>query len=93
MFKGLVTHLRSLSFKSVVYITISIRRHRQDEIPEIILWLRIVDNVLGIYLQMDGAGVTTPSLFKVHEREHHRKIRHKVAPLSHSVIIYEFLTE
>jgi hypothetical protein len=46
---------------------ISSRRPRQDEIPEIILWLGVVDNVLHIHLQMDAAGVTTP-LFKVHEK-------------------------
>jgi len=42
---------------------------------------------------MDVAGVTTPSLFKVHEREHVKKFRHNVAVLSHGDIIYEFLTE
>jgi hypothetical protein len=42
---------------------------------------------------MDVAGVTTPSLFKVHEREHVRKFRHSVTVLSHSVIASEFLIE
>jgi len=41
---------------------------------------------------MDAAGVTTPSLFKVHEREH-RKFRLSVTVLSHSVITSDFLTE
>jgi hypothetical protein len=59
---------------------ISSRRSRHDEIPEIILCLKVVDNVLYIYLQMDVAGATTP-LFKVNEREHFRKFRHSVTVL------------
>ena len=46
-----------------------------------------------VCLQMDVAGVITPSLFKFHEREQVRKFWHNVAVQSHSVIISEFLTE